>query len=181
MKKRLSILMTILSISIMSFAQDSIFELNKDSLTDYVVTPIENYSQAELYNKTLLWVMETYKNPDEVISAKVENDFIRIGGSSQNLFCINGLGAKTCYVTRYDIDISFKEGKYKFDVTSLEYLVGARWQKFPLNDTKGLYNKKGELRVAYVHLPEIPTYFNDLNSSLKSFILNDSLNNKDGW
>jgi hypothetical protein len=45
-----------------------------------VVVEIDSLNAAEVYLKTLDWIKETYKNPDEVIKANFENEKIRLDG-----------------------------------------------------------------------------------------------------
>jgi hypothetical protein len=46
----------------------------------FVVVEIDSLNAAEVYLKTLGWIKETYKNPDEVIKANFENEKIRLDG-----------------------------------------------------------------------------------------------------
>jgi hypothetical protein len=105
--------------NLVSFGQDSLFTLNQDGLTDYIVTNCDGKSQNDLYKKTLDWILVTYNTPSSVIKAQIENNYIRIEGSAGNLVRFGGLGASS-YLTRYQIEISFKDGKYKFDLLNIE-------------------------------------------------------------
>lgn len=167
------------------FAQGTEFKLSKEGFTDYVVTEIPGKTQSDLYKKVMDWVSVTYKNPKEVIKAQIENDYIRIQGASSVLVVFNILGSKTYYDSRYQIEISLKDGKYKFDVIEIEfyttpskYGVGG-WSALTLTPGDYLYNKKGEIRSNYKYFPElIPTYFNQLNKELESFLKSDSIPSK---
>lgn len=147
------------------------FELTPAGFTDFVVTTVPDKTQSDLYKKTMDWLQVTYKNPDEVIKAKIENDYIRIEGSSPDLVTINALG-RTPNLTRYQIEIGFKDGKYKFDLLSLEYYhkASVKWLPVKLDDGSDYFNKKGELRSVAKYYPEISDYFNNLNNSLKDYI-----------
>ena len=94
MKKIIYFLLATISISNLSFSQETEFKFDKEGFTDFVVTQCEGKTQAELYKKALDWVSVTYKNPKEVIKAQIENDYIRIEGSSNSLICLNILGKK---------------------------------------------------------------------------------------
>lgn len=86
MKKILFLLFTI-TLSNFSFGQ-TIPELK---LTPKGVAPIvieiDSMNASELYNKALNWVQETYKNPDEVLKANIENEKIRIDRFATNACC----------------------------------------------------------------------------------------------
>ena len=98
------ILLFFLFSTIIGFAQETEFKFSKKGFTDFVVVECENKTQSELYKKTLDWVAVNYNTPSDVIKGQIENDYIRIEGFSKDLVA-NG--------TRYQIEISFKDGKYK--------------------------------------------------------------------
>jgi hypothetical protein len=184
MKKIIYFLLATISISNLSFSQETEFKFDKEGFTDFVVTQCEGKTQAELYKKALDWVSVTYKNPKEVIKAQIENDYIRIEGSSNSLICLNILGKKYNNAT-YQIDISFKDGKYKFDVIEIRQYTEASqyssggWSEVGLATTEPYYNKKGEIRGVFKYFPEfLPTYFNKLNLELKDFLLSDKIPSK---
>ncbi|MHC0442357.1 DUF4468 domain-containing protein [Flavobacterium sp. 3-210] len=167
------------------FSQDTEFKMSKEGFTDYVVTPCEGKTQSEIYKKTLDWINVTYKNPKEVLKANLENDYVRFEGSASGLVCVNALGMKNCYNTKYQIEVSFKEGKYKFDIIEIQYYVSSSqyssggWYPFNMIGMEPYYNKKGEIRSAYKYYPEyIPPYFNDLNKSLQNFVLSNEIPSK---
>lgn len=177
-------LIVMLLVSISAFAQETEFKFTKDGFTDFVVTPVEGKTQAELYKKTLDWVAVTYNNPKEVIKAQIENDYIRIEGSKKNLVCVTRL-IEFCYNTRYQIEISFKEGKYKFDVIKIEYYTEPSkygpggWYDFQLNDMNEYFKKSGDPRGAYENcIVQFPKYFNDLNIDLSNFLKSTAIPSK---
>lgn len=182
------ILLTFLFVNIFmnnSYSQEKEFIFSKERLTDFVVTDCEGKSQSELFRKTLDWVAITYKTPKEVIKAQIENEYIRIEGSSDDMFCFKALGQLNCQEAIYQIEISFKDNKYKFDIIELkryivpsQYVTGG-WRDFDLNSNEEYYNKKGEIRNTYkISAENIPNYFNNLNNSLKKFILNENIPSK---
>jgi hypothetical protein len=168
-----------------SFGQNIEFTMSKEGFTDYVVTQCEGKSQSEIYKKTLDWLNVTYKNPKEVLKANLENDYVRFEGSSPSLVCLSSLGMKTCYNTKYQIEVSFKEGKYKFDIIEIQYYVNSSqyspggWSQFPMVGMEYYYNKKGEIKSTFKNFPEfIPPYFNDLNKSLHDFVMSNEIPSK---
>jgi hypothetical protein len=178
------ILLSLLTFSTIIYSQETEFKFSKDGFTDFVITQCEGKTQTELYKKALDWVSVTFKNPKEVTKAQIENDYIRIEGSSSSLICLNILGKKFNNAT-YQIEISFKDGKYKFDVIEVkqytepsQYSSGG-WTEVGLTNTEAYYNKKGEIRGVFKYFPEfIPPYFNKLNLELKDFLLSDKIPSK---
>jgi hypothetical protein len=179
--KKIILVLSMLTFSISIFSQETEFKFQKDGFTDFIVTNCDGKTQSELFKKTLDWVLLTYKNPKEVIKAQIENEYIRIEGSSSNLVCFNAMG-KSCDLARYTIEISFKDGKYKFDVIkNIEYLYQSGWVEIRLDKTELYYNNKGEIRNNYKYFPEIAEYFNNLNRELKDFIMKGNQPNNKDW
>lgn len=163
--------LAMLFIAFCANAQETEFKFTQDGFTDYIVTKCENKSQAELYQKAMEWVNLNFKNKKDV-KINTQNQSIIVKTSSKDLVCFNTFG-KSCANAKFAFEIAFKDGKYKFDVASkIDYLYGEDWKTIDLNNTKGYYNGKGELRSDYKYFPEIADYFNKMNEQLKDFIIN---------
>ena len=185
--KRIGILLLLAS-GIMT-AQETEFKFTKEGFTDFVIGTVPNKTSSELYKKTMDWINITYKNPREVIKAQIENDYIRIEGISSSMLCKKILLSNICDNGRYQIEISFKEGKYKFDIISLEsYLSSSQyrrggWYPVELTNTSYAYKESGELRSTYKSYPEeIESTFNSLNKELKKTLESETIpSKKEGW
>lgn len=177
--RKLILLLTLFTITL-NFAQDNkFFQLDKNGISDFVVTEVPGKTKEELYNQTLNWINKTYKNPDKVILGKVENDYIRIEGYSDNIYVLNTLGSENRTDSKYQIEISFKDGKYKFDVIELKYIAsGYGWLDIPFSN---FYKKDGEKKAMFKFSDKIPQYFNDLNKSLLNYIEGKSEQLKNDW
>ncbi len=150
-------------------AQDREFKITNDGMTDYVVTIVESKNQEEIYKKTLDWVTVTYNTPVKVIKAQLPSEYIRIEGSIPEFQCI------------YQIEISFKPEKYKFDLISVNRQLGDINMPLEL-DKKDMLNSKGEVKWIYNLYGKLTPIFNDLNNKLKEFILSDKIpSKKDEW
>ncbi|RTY93877.1 DUF4468 domain-containing protein [Flavobacterium sp. GT3R68] len=178
------ILLSLLTLTTLSFGQETEFKFAKEGFTDYIITTIENKSQTELYKKTLEWIGATYKNPKEAIKSQKENEFIRFEGVSKSLINVNSAG-KIPREAKYQIEITFKDGKYKLDVTDISVYSppgengAGGWATTELKNLEAYYNKKGETKTVYKYYPEmIPVFFNDLNRNLKDFILHGQAGGK---
>jgi hypothetical protein len=181
MKKFLTLL---LFLPIMGMAQHTQFQFTKDTITDYVVTSVEGKTAAELYKKTLDWINVTYKNPREVIKSQIENEYIRIEGSSETLVVLKPL-YKVNYLSRYSVEFYFKEGRFKMDVIRVEgYSRGTdtsapRWFDMDISSPKECYKDNGDLRSNYKFWPDsFCSYFNGLLNELVLFMKNDKVNQK---
>lgn len=164
-------LLVLLFVNVICYSQTSIekFEYTEIGLNDYVVSEFNSVSKEEIYKKTINWVKETYKNPDEVMKMKIENEKIRINGIANKILNVKGY----TYNLEYVIEISFKDDKYKFELITLTHEQGLDYKKIP--------NFKTEKKMIkyYGKTPfDIEDYFNKLNLSLKDYVNGKS---EDKW
>lgn len=144
------------------------FILNKYEFTDYIVIDVKNKSKQYLYKLTKDWISDTYRSPKDVIKNDVENEKIRIEGIAKDLIC-----PYHCNDVNYQIEISFKDGKYKFDVIDVRTFYNKDWFVTGFGS--------GKLTNEYEHfnnLDNVPKYFNELNEKLLQYI---SADKKDNW
>lgn len=160
------------------------FIMTKDTFTDYVVIQCKNKAKSEIYDKAILWINRAYKNPKEVILSEIKGEYIRIEAISKTAIKVYnkgllGIGEGNLFRNaKYQIEISVKEGKYKFDVISIEeyitpskYVVGGWTPTYFLNNQKHFYDDDGKLKEAFEETPlYITSHFNELNKSLDNFI-----------
>lgn len=157
------------------------FVITKDKgLTDFIVVNCEGKTKEELYKKTVEWVNKNYNKPSEVIKAQVENDYIRFQGvSAEQVYCSNNM-VKVCSNIRYNIEISFKDGKYKFAVLGLEKntpdLNGNRtFSELNFVNSWTHFKKDGEVRNMYKDaIVQVAGYFNNLIRDLHDYIYNQN-------
>jgi hypothetical protein len=180
-------LLLILLIAGFANAQETEFKFTKDGFTDFVVINIEGKNQQELYEKALDWLQVTYKNPKEVIKAQIENDYVRIEGFESEMLCTSVLGSVYCQDVKYQVEISFKDGRYKFDVVKVEsYEAGtidnnlvSKWIDFPINSAYVYFKKDGSPKGMFKLYPEaFENTFNNLKSSLKDFLSSETIPSK---
>lgn len=182
-------------ISYYSNAQETEFTFTAEKgMTDFVVTPVEGKTAPEIYKKAIEWIKVTFKNPDKVLLSTIENEFIRFEGYSETLYSYNAMG-QHYEPTKYEIEISIKDGKYKFDLKSMQSLASSSstsaggWYdvKF-FTTTMGqeelekayVFKKDGTLRSSFKFANEVPVYFNNLNKSLSESIIS-TVKKTDGW
>lgn len=169
------------------FAQENQFTFSESGFTDYVVTNCPNKSKEEIYQKTIDWISVTYNDPKEVIKAQIQNDYIRFQALKKNVLLGTFMGLETMQDYKYHIEVSVKDGKYKFDVIDIEvytpstqYTAGY-WSSLNLVNTKGNY-KNGKIKPSVKFLPtELPKIFNELNESLFTYINNNEVSKKNEW
>ncbi len=177
-------------------AQETEFTFdNTKGMTDFIVVNVEGKTAPEIYKKVIEWIKLTYKNPDKVILSTIDNEYVRFEGASGSFYSINvPLMGKSYQETKYQIEISVKEGKYKFDIISMEnYLAPSQYSRGGWSDNvlfnknldkeyleKAIYKKDGTLRSAWKNINDVPLYFNDLNKSILENITT-SVKKNDGW
>jgi hypothetical protein len=191
-----------LLISAVSFGQS--FELSDKQVDDgpkiaqgsyKIFTPVlvleVTGSAEDLYNKTINWVNETYKNPDEVIKGKVEGKYVRINGFVASLISANVIGTTITWDVRYSLEIKFRENKLRYEVTKMEQFIpasqygSARWDDmafgFKVVKRKGKANKKTGLRSpgkidkdGARNYESVKSYFENLGLGIKEYVENNN-------
>lgn len=184
----------VLFVTVYSSAQEKEFRFtNENGMTDYIVTPLDNMTTNHIYKKVLDWVKETYDNTNKVILTKNDNESILFEGETDALFTYNSLLGSVSEKTKYQIEITIKEGKYKFDLKGLQKFIPTTksnkggWVEIPYFDknlTKKelnmFYKKDGSLRSSWKNIADVPTYFNNLNQNLNKHIMSNS-SKTDNW
>lgn len=161
------------------FAQ---FEYNKNGLTDYVVVELDGYKSEVLYQKSINWIKDNYRNPDEVIKTSIENKKIRFEGFIQlnnPLLKVDNPESYNNGSLNYTIEVDIKEGKYRFNPTELYYIpepeyvaqYGLSEIDMGLHDSSKYYDKEGSLVAGVdVSIKRMEDLFNFLSSDLKKYI-----------
>lgn len=163
MKKIVYLLLLIYSTSVS--AQK--FEFTVDGFTDYHVVEFPSKSQLELYRLSKMWVMDTYKNAEDVIKADFEGERFRFFGAN--------------YSYAYQIEIAFKEGKVKFDPITLEKGSASLSIPLPFEKSNLFFKKNGKSK--YMMQPakkDAEEVINDVFQSYISYI-KESNKTKDDW
>lgn len=169
--------------SAMSFGQ---FTIDKENgLSDYVVTEVPEKPASEIYKKTKDWIQRIYKNPNYVTKGEIDGEYIRWEGVESDFFCQNKNNSFLfyCHKLKYTIEISFKDGKYKFDVINIQLYNPSPYIGWYNVDLKGstYYKNNGEIRPTYKNLiTDMPIFFNNMNESLKKYIEGEE-KNTDNW
>jgi hypothetical protein len=178
MKIKTLLLMAFISVS--TFAQDTEFKFSKEGLTDFIVTTYEG-SAKDTYNLALAWVKENSKKGFKIVSS-VEGEKITVEGGKENFLCSKAGGTNVCTYGTFTIEISFKEGKFKFEAVGLTEKPNNSTTvvTHDLNDFSEYYNKDGSLKKYKDDVPAAyETLFNELNKSLVTFM--DKKKKADGW
>ncbi len=162
-----------------SFSQ----ELTQLKITPQGIEPIiielEGLSASDIYEKSLNWIQETYKNPDKVLKAKIENKKIRLEGYSSNALNFTKVVALNWGI-EYTLEIAFKDGKYQYDCEVNNFVAedgsSVGW------NYKNFYKKKGDLRKAYIPaVSSLEKTINDLSLSYYNYVSGKTDEEDDDW
>ena len=92
-----------------------------------------------------------YKSAEDVIKGDIEGEYLKINGFTSNLFQATALGMTTYYDARYTIEMRFRDGRFKFDLISLEqYFPASQYSAggwYANNFSFQIENRKGNLRM----------------------------------
>jgi hypothetical protein len=169
---------------------DTVFVMSNQGFTDYVVIDCDTLSARDIFWKTVDWINKTYNNPNEVLLTQVEGDYLIFRGIAPNMVYLKPMGSKLFYSVRYRVIISFKDGRYKFDVDTLEMCntnpnINPVWTE--LGISKGsidyyYHTKNGEIQKIFQNYEiAIPEFFNNLNRNLKDYILSSDNLKQNDW
>lgn len=149
-------------------------------MSDYVI----RYSDAtpeELYDKTVLWFNENFRNDGDEILNNSKGKFLRIQGSTKELLKTHKVDTSIegYQSYRYIIDIRFKYGRFKFEPISLKTFT----EDESLSD--GWYERGFSNKILNADGKEIIEGKNDIKTQLEFFNdlainLNKYLNGDDG-
>lgn len=143
---------------------------SKSSQEPYLVLNFEGKTANELYDAAVLFVNETFKNPNHVIKSDIKDKKLRFSQIHQ-MRVSNG-GAKIPVDIRFDNELSFKDGKVKYEIVALDMgmlqFTGNIWKCYPIWN-----EKNGKLRLEE-EKNELEAYFNVV---VQQFV--DAVNTKD--
>lgn len=177
---KLKVLLLMAFVTASTFAQDTEFKFSKDGLTDFIVVTYDG-SAKDTYNRALAWVKENSKKGYKVISS-VENEKMTIEGGKENFLCSKAGGTNVCTYGTFTIEISFKDGKYKFDAIGLSEKPNnsTTTTVHNLNDFSEYYDKDGSLKKYKDDVPAAyESLFNGLSKDLLSYM--DKKKKAENW
>lgn len=147
----------------------------------FVVINADGKTSKELYDNALKYINKNYKSPDDVIKGKTDGEYLKFITHIENFLIIKNTGVKVQIDADYTCELSFKEGKVKFEIIAIDMpadkggfkvlFTGGAFDGYPI------YNKKGELKRPETKT-EIETYFNSQISTLSDFLQGKSSNDK---
>ena len=164
-----------------SYSQDiPKVEITSEGISSIVVE-IEGKTASELYQKTLNWIQQVYKNPDEVLKANIKDEMVRFDGFDKSVWSAKVMGLKSSYDVAYTIEIDFKDGKYRFKWNTREFWVSESSTRAAFTES-AFFKKDGSVRNDYVDgKAEYEATINAMNRLLYNYISGKADKKNDDW
>lgn len=162
--------------------------LDQEGFKPYVFIVDTTFNSSLIFQKAINWVQLNYKNPDIVLKAKIENEYLRIEAIQQDAFyrifkeekLKSGTvmpERKVFYSIAYTLEINIKNGRYRFSYNPKEIYVNNQKVRFTLTDV--VLNQQDINGHNYDGSAEaIQESVNKLAESLYTYIIKD---NKEDW
>ncbi len=163
MKKYLFIVIAIVAYNVLLSQETPKLKLTPEGI-EPVTLNVDDLSASEIYMKSLDWVQETYKNPNEVLKANIENNKIRIDGFSPDALSFKNMVVVNWGVS-YTLEISFKDGRCRYDY-DINYFTGSDGGRTVITYVD-FYKKNGDIRKSY--LPAVSSLENTINDLLLNY------------
>lgn len=145
--------------------------ITKDGITDYVVSDCEGIAKDVMYGKAIEWVNLTFKNPNEVLIANLENNIIRLEFSETSK-----------PIKKFVVEIQFRDNRYKFDPISIMFPTVPVPSNDFLKTLDKYFKKDGSLKSrTSMTVRSVQNILNSTNISLKNYINGVVVNQEDDW
>jgi hypothetical protein len=184
--KKLLLFALALIVSVSSFSQKYVVtptgikdETNPEK--SFLVINVEGKTAKQLFDNALKYVNLTYKNPNMVIKGKIDNEYLSFVTHS-DFYVENGL-AKAPFGMDYLTELTFKDGKVKYEITELVMKNTAGYELTFIGSGVSffIYNKSGDLKKPKTK-DYLETYFNSELPRIKEFLEDKTvLTNKDDF
>ena len=177
--KKIILLLALLSSSIVLAQDIPQLKLTPNGV-EPIVVEVDSLTASDIYKKALYWVQETYKNPDKVLKSNIKDDKIRVDGFAKSAFIWTTLGIKQIMNMDYTVEISFKDGKYRF-----EYIIGQFYtdggQRARYTYTS-FYKANYEVKKSYLDaVPSMEQTMNNLSKSFYNFVIGSTSKADKDW
>ena len=92
----------------------------KDAEKQYVVIEIDGLSAKQLYDNSIKYINEKYKNPEEVLKGKTDGEYLKFDTYDPNFIIYNNSSYKVPIKANYTTELRFKEGRVRYEIKNLE-------------------------------------------------------------
>jgi uncharacterized protein YdgA (DUF945 family) len=179
----------LIAVFVSSFGFGQKYVITTDGLKDaentdrtFLVVKFPGKTNKELYDRMVKYAEKNFKAPVTVIKDQVVNESVTLSTNLESFIFIKYMGANTFYNVKFTTEISFKEGRIKYEVKDFE--AGNARLKIPWIATKesqgyGFYDQTKVLKMDS-EKKKIEDYFENQIISLTEF-LNKKEIQPDAW
>ena len=151
------------------------FELTKNGVQPIFIT-IDSLNARKLNKKTVNWINDYYKNPDEVNKIELESDRIHINGLKKNAWMYKSKDTTIHYDVEYFLHLNFEDNAISMSIDfgkTWDQSSGKGIQSYDLNYTK-LWKQNGDVYPVYKDTKAgMDAMMNELATSLVSHLKED--------
>jgi hypothetical protein len=152
-----------------SFGQDTIIATRGGFTAGTILSPSDD---VITYNRVIEWVNETYKNPDKVLTGKIEGKSVTIAAHKEYAISWESIGVLNGYGMDYNIYVTITGG----NKANVKIVCNKLRNEGLYTDVKYLssfYKKDGREKTLYVtYIKQLEVVCNDLYLSLYDKIIN---------
>ncbi|MCO5268753.1 MAG: DUF4468 domain-containing protein [Brumimicrobium sp.] len=124
------VLIIAIAFSLQSFGQKYVVTPNglrdkSDTTKTYLVLEANGLTAEQLFDNAIKYINENYKNPEEVVKAKTNGEYLRFNTHVPDFLFYNNSGTNIPIQATYTTELRFKDGKVKYEIISLD-MVGKK-------------------------------------------------------
>jgi hypothetical protein len=155
---------------------------SSDNEKTFVVLETGDMTAKQLYDNSIKYITENYKNPKEVIKGQTESEYLKFDTYVSEFLRYNNSGVKIPIQANYTVELRFKDGKVRYEVISLD--MTAKSSNYRVLFSGGLlegyiiYKNNGKLFKEETK-EDIENYFNAEIERLTKFIKGET--KKSDW
>lgn len=135
---------------------------------------IDSLTTNQIYDRSLMWLQETFVNSKYVLKENIENEKIKIDGFAKKAWWYKSMGLKNFNHMEYTVQLYFKDNHVKFDYSIGQFymLEGPKTQY----DYRMFFKKDGSIRNQYVDaVSSLELTMNTLLVSYYNYITGQSI------
>jgi len=145
-----------------------------------VVFELQDKSAEQIYTGIIKYINKNYKNPSEVLKGDIKNEYIRLDGFMNRMWCYKAMGINNCVDQHYSVELDIKEGKLRMSFIPNDGYVAGTTNKL-MYTYKSFFKKDGSVRNMYTDAKESLDI--SVNNMLNSIVqeVNGKAKADDNW
>lgn len=135
---------------------------------------IDNLTTNQIYDRSFMWLQETFVNSKDALEENIENEKMKIEGFAKKAWWYKSMGIKNYNHMEYTVQLYFKDNQVKFDYSIGQFymLEGAKTQY----DYRMFFKKDGSIRNQYIDaISSLELTMNTLLVSYYNYITGQSI------